>query len=346
MEIKSRNLNSATLQSSKTSNTTQPTESSKKFADELKDLESAKKDDTKEPKEVTEAETANNNEDPSKMSDAIDDLEHVVNELNQPEDNGETSTKDFVNDADNNIMINNDFNIDNKDKLPQMLPNMNFGGDGQPFSSFMNNGSHTDSNGGKLTSSAKDLAEEAAILSTMAENIAIANRNIVMENNDNDEKIVQNEEGIKKIDTNTNLISDVVVKYDTVLMNESDVEVFANLVDGKDININNLSPESLQKSVHVSKTLADMLAKAMEDNKPIRIEFDNGISVIIKISRDGKLSADFLPSTQIAEAYLRENLPILKQRLSDQNLDYDELNQRERRNREREQDRKKGQQNE
>ena len=89
-----------------------------------------------------------------------------------------------------------------------------------------------------------------------------------------------------------------------------------------------------------------MLAKAMEDNKPVRIEFDNGISVIIKISRDGKLSADFLPSTQVAEAYLKENLPLLKQKFDEQNLDYEELNQRERRNQDRDQNKKKGQENE
>ena len=129
-------------------------------------------------------------------------------------------------------------------------------------------------------------------------------------------------------------------------MNEADVEVFAELVQNGEADLKHLAPEAAKKSVHVSKTLADMLTKAMEDNKPVRIEFDNGISVIIKISRDGKLSADFLPSTQIAEAYLKEKLPLLKQRFDEQNIDYDELNQRERREQNREQNRKKGQENE
>jgi len=48
----------------------------------------------------------------------------------------------------------------------------------------------------------------------------------------------------------------------------------------------------------------------------------------------------------VAEAYLKENLPLLKQRLSEQNLEYDELNQRERRNPDRDQNKKKGQENE
>ena len=48
----------------------------------------------------------------------------------------------------------------------------------------------------------------------------------------------------------------------------------------------------------------------------------------------------------IAEAYLKEKLPLFKQRFDEQNIDYDELNQRERREQNREQNRKKGQENE
>lgn len=270
-----------------------------------------------------------------------------INNLNQKEDKIILKLKNFKEFDDKSEegedLINNDFSIDNKDKLPQMTPNMNFGGDGQPFSSFMNNDSEPHHNEQKLSASAKDLAEEAAILSTMAENVAIANKSMSEEP---DVKVVTKNDGIKKVDTKTNIVQETIVKYDTVIMNEADVEVFAELVQNGEANLNNLAPEAAQKSVHVSKTLADMLAKAMEDNKPVRIEFDNGISVIIKISRDGKLSADFLPSTQVAEAYLKENLPLLKQRFDEQNIDYDELNQRERRDQNREQNRKKGQENE
>ena len=261
-------------------------------------------------------------------------------------DNNTVSKFSIDNDSDENGgfgLINNDFNIqENKDLLPQMNPNMNFGGDGQPFSSFMNNET-TQQGTQKLSASTKDLAEEAAILSTMAENIAMANKANVEEPA---EKIVNKNDGIKKVDTQTGITKETIVKYDTVIMNEADVEVFANLVQNGEVNMNNLAPEAAQKSVQVSKTLADMLAKAMEDNKPIRIDFDNNISVIIKISRDGKLTADFLPSSQVAEAYLKENLPLLRQRFDEQNIDYDKLNQRERRNREQDDNRKKGRENE
>ena len=86
--------------------------------------------------------------------------------------------------------------------------------------------------------------------------------------------------------------------------------------------------------------------KSMEDNKPIRINFDNDISVIIKINKNRKISADFLPSSQVAEAYLKENLPILKQRFDDNNIDYEELNHRKQEQQDDRNNRKKGRKDE
>ena len=84
----------------------------------------------------------------------------------------------------------------------------------------------------------------------------------------------------------------------------------------------------------------------MNENKPVRIDFDNDISVIIKVGKDGKISADFLPSSQVAEAYLKENLPLLKQRFDDNNIEYDELNQRNRQQKDNQENRKKGRKDE
>lgn len=316
-----------------------------------------------------------------KLSDAVNDLATIVTEFNKSEQKNELSQhgdegtynpvsnldlnpefnsnmvqsdeiyeepfKLINNPTDNEDegidVINNDFSIENKDKLPSMNANTSFNNDGQLFSSFMNNSDKDKDK--KLTSSVQDLAEEAAILSTMAENIAMVNKATLAESVDNTKTVVK-EDGIKKVDTETNIVKETIVKYDNIVMNETDVELFTSLVENKEVNLNDLKSDNIQKSVKISKTLADMLAKAMEDNKPIRIEFDNGISVIIKISKDGKLSADFLPSTQIAEAYLKENLPLLKQKLNEQNIDYDELNRRERKNQGRGQSSKKGRDNE
>ena len=355
--------------------------SSVKFSDELKELEKNTKDkpveeknevekETKEEdvvnseikeetvvkteettEENTESTTGLNNEDES-VNKALDGINSIVNELNtkvdQPEDKrfdplkkDSDKTDNINNNKDTNTLINNEFNIqDNKDLLPQMNPNMNFSGDGQPFSSFMNNNMQNNAEH-SLSMSEKDLAEEAAILSTMAENIALANKNRVVP----ETKTVANEEGVKKVDRQTHITVENVVKFDSVIMNQADVEVFANLVEKGEADMTKLAPEAAQKAVKVSKTLADMLAKSMENNQPVRIDFDNNISVIIKVSRNGKISADFLPSSQVAEAYLKENLPLLRQRFDDNNIEYDELNQRNSREQER-QNKKKERDNE
>ena len=387
MNIEKTSINRAqesqNIQNNKT-NTNQ--DSSVKFSDELKELAKQEKQTTNEEKKQTinaeekpiikkeKQESQNTVKEQKKVESnknfeykyqnvekeidiAIEGLNTIVKEFNQSEDKSTNLIKNNEDFTDNNNMINNDFNIqDNKDLLPQMNPNMNFSGDGQPFSSFMNNEKNENSKNIIVGTTAQDLAEEAQILSTMAENIAIANKNQILIKNTpveqikedviEPEKIIINEEGIKKVDTQTGIKIETIVKYDTVVMNEADVEFFATLVEKGEVDLNNLAPKATEKSVKVSQTLADMLFKAKESNQPIRINFDNDISVIIKISRDGKLTADFLPSSQVAEAYLRENLPLLRQRFDEKNLEYDSLNQRERKDSNKENHKKKDRNNE
>ena len=353
MNIESSTVNRANSAQT-TTQTSQTKNSSANFSEELKGLEKESKtqetQETKNQESVKESDSKDSakkeDESSENLDKAFDGLNSIVEELqkkdlNQSEEIKNNFVKDNKDSADNNNMINNDFNIqDNKDILPQMNPNMNFSGDGQPFSSFMNNDNQNSDN--KLGSSAKDLAEESAILSTMAENIAIANKNNVLNNS---EKTVTREEGVKKVDTKSGITIENVVKFDNIAMNEADVEVFTNLVQSGEVNLNEMAPKAAEKSVQVSKTLADMLAKSMDNNQPIRIDFDNNISVIIRVSRDGKISADFLPSSQVAEAYLKENLPLLRQKFEQNNIEYDELNQRERRDQNRD-NRKKGREDE
>ena len=298
-------------------------------------------------------------------------IQKLENPLNQSEEiitkpiKKPISTVDKKEEKTGEELINNEINIqENKEVLPQMSTNMNFNSDGQPFSSFMEEENKENKTQSILGNSAKDLAEEAAILSTMAENVAIANKNIAKKTVKKEAeeakkpspltqvfdktvepevKTVTRNEGIKKVDTKSGVTIETVVKFDNVIMNEADVEVFANLVENGQVDLKNLAPEAAQKTIQVSKTLANMLAKAQETQQPVRIDFDNDISVIIRISKDGKVSAEFLPSSQIAEAYLRENLPLLRQRFDDNNIKYDDLSQRnQRENREKENNRKKG----
>ncbi len=331
-------VNSKVTTTSNVSTTTSSknqTDDSVKFSDELSNLsakelqeeessqETDKTEKTKETDDVENEKDENIKDSDKEIDEVIDGLEDAVAEINDKINKPENKKED-------NNLINNDMNIQEQKDLQmfQMNANMNFNSDGQPFAEFMNN----NQNDQKLSSSAKDLEEESAILSTMSENIAMANRNRVLnnenetQNNQNRVKTVSNSEGIKKVDKQSNVTVETVVKYDSIIMNESDVDFFAKLVENGQTDMT----QAAQKSSKVSKTLADMLAKSMKDNQPVRIDFDNNISVIIKIGRDGKISADFLPSSQVAEAYLKENLPLLRQRFEDNNIEYDELNQRQR----------------
>lgn len=370
--------------SSTTSSKTQK-ESDVKFSDELNKMSKSEKDSKADEskKEDTKVDKKDVKEDKEKESDVkteeniedvIGGLEQTVeelNKLNQKNDKTNGSLKDetFSDDKEkeDNNLIDNNINIQEKkeQQLPQMNANMNFNSNGQPFAAFVQNNNENN----QLSASESDLAEENAILSTMSENMAIAQKNMLLKKDKQNEvaqsvelenvqpqeqsennvetpktKTVTNEQGIKKVDAKTNITTDTVVKFDDIAMNKNDVEFFANLVENGSVDMNSVT--NSQKSSQVSKTLADMLAKSMEDNKPIRINFDNDISVIIKINKNGKISADFLPSSQVAEAYLKENLPILKQRFDDNNIDYEELNHRKQEQQDDRNNRKKGRKDE
>lgn len=358
---------------------------SKEEVKEEKEVKSGSKEEVKsenksdEKVEKSEKETQATGEEVSNednIEDVIGGLQQTVEELNKlNQKNDKTNSelkKDTLSDdkdREDNTLIDNNINIKDKteQQLPQMNANMNFNSNGQPFSAFVEN----TNNNNQLSASETDLAEENAILSTMNENIAIAQKNMLLnKNNQTDDvksakvelqpdvvtqnevaedvvpktKTVTNEQGVKKVDTKTNVTTETVVKFDDIAMNKNDVEFFANLVENGSVDMN--SVQHAQKSSQVSKTLADMIAKSMQDNQPIRINFDNDISVIIKVSKNGKISADFLPSSQIAEAYLKENLPILKQRFDDNNIDYDELNHRKQEQQDDRNNRKKGRKDE
>ena len=341
---------------------------------ENKDNIDDNKDETQNDENINKPESLPADEgDNQKLNNVFDGLQNVFEEMNNKLNRTDENEQDFLkpikpnadknkneqdslkptkpnadknkNEADD--LINNDMNIQEPKEQQfsaQMNLNMNFNTDGQPFADFMNNQENQ-----KLGMSEKDLKEEREILSTMSENIAIANRNMLqaqMQENETEEalpkaKTVVNSEGIKKVDRKTNVTLATVAKFDNVVMDKSDVEFFTNLVEKGTAE----ATQQNVKSVQVSKTLADLLAKSMNENKPVRIDFDNNISVIIKVSRDGKISADFLPSSQVAEAYLKENLPLLRQRFDDNNIEYDELNQRKQKQDDKE-NRKKGQQDE
>ena len=58
----------------------------------------------------------------------------------------------------------------------------------------------------------------------------------------------------------------------------------------------------------------NMLQTSFDTKKPIRLDFDNDIPVILKLDNKGKIQAHFIPGTSEVEAYLKNNISCLKQR--------------------------------
>jgi len=126
------------------------------------------------------------------------------------------------------------------------------------------------------------------------------------------------------------------IDYSTFSMSDDDAMFFANLLSKTDMSMQSIAGEfqkslqsgkveQVQKTAQVSSVLLEALSESMKTNKAFRIDFDNDISVVLRVDRDGNLNANFIPGDKAVEAYLRNNIPYLKQRFEEQNLSYGEL---------------------
>ncbi len=125
----------------------------------------------------------------------------------------------------------------------------------------------------------------------------------------------------------------------SIKMTEADANFFNNLIennqqttDSKTVNSsNNMTLKDIEEthSAEVSKTLLNALKESRENNKAFRVDFDKDLSVILKVNKDGKISAEFLPGDKAVEQYLKANIPLLKQQFDDEGLSYENLSYRQ-----------------
>ncbi len=101
--------------------------------------------------------------------------------------------------------------------------------------------------------------------------------------------------------------------------------IINNHSENNQIQFQEIKAEATQKTVAVTQTLLDSLNESMKTNKPFRIDFGDDIAVIMKVDKDGILSANFIPGSSAVENYLRGNIGYLRQSFEEQNLDYNEL---------------------
>ena len=127
--------------------------------------------------------------------------------------------------------------------------------------------------------------------------------------------------------------------YDSILMSLEDAKFFVNLTQEGQFSVEatqagefkNLMQMQVaqtsvtQKTVEITNQLTSLIEKAQKTNKPVRITFDNNVSVILKIDKNGKVSAEFIPGSIEVENYLRNNISALRQKFDEQNLPYNDL---------------------
>lgn len=136
-----------------------------------------------------------------------------------------------------------------------------------------------------------------------------------------------------------NLIeTDLALAFDSINVSEKDAKFFYELTKNPQfalsaeqnqlLNLGELTSTSdvqIYKPMEVSKGLFNLISKAKETQKPVRLDFDNNVTVIMRVDKEGKLTAEFIPGDKAVEEYLRNNIPFLKQKFEAQNIVYNDL---------------------
>lgn len=127
------------------------------------------------------------------------------------------------------------------------------------------------------------------------------------------------------------------VDYTNIQMSDGDALFFADLVKNTDMSNQSIAGElqkaldagnvqQVQSTAKASAALIAALQESSKTNQPFRIDFDKDVSVIIKVDKDGKINANFIPGDKAVENYLRNNIELLKNRFNEENIAYGDLN--------------------
>lgn len=123
----------------------------------------------------------------------------------------------------------------------------------------------------------------------------------------------------------------------SISMTQSDAQFFINLTQNDTVSAQNVVAQAqnmvnngaeisdVQQNVKISQALLDAINNAKDTNQPLRIDFDQNVSVILRIGKDGAISANFIPGDKAVEQYLRNNIESLKATFNENDLPYTDL---------------------
>ena len=89
------------------------------------------------------------------------------------------------------------------------------------------------------------------------------------------------------------------------------------------------SSQTFYKSLGGSEALQEMLKQAYKTQRPVRVDLSETASIILRLGKDGRVSAEFMPMDQAASFFFQQNLQDLKARLDSKQLPYGQLSVRD-----------------
>lgn len=111
----------------------------------------------------------------------------------------------------------------------------------------------------------------------------------------------------------------------------NDAIFFVNLLNQQNlisytVEDNSISLNTIDnKKINATNSLLEMLKSSFDSKKPIRLDFDKDVTVILKLDHKGKIQAHFIPGNAEVESYLKNNISCLKQTFDNEQINYSYL---------------------
>lgn len=138
---------------------------------------------------------------------------------------------------------------------------------------------------------------------------------------------------ITKEDLTRNIGTTLTIE--SINMTENDAQFFVDVVKNNNAGVQNVvhdvqqamvfGSEEVKQSANVSKTLINALANTQKTGQAVRIDFGNDIAVVMRVTKDGAIMANFIPGDKAVEEYLKNNIGFLKQRFEEEDIPYSRL---------------------
>jgi hypothetical protein len=114
---------------------------------------------------------------------------------------------------------------------------------------------------------------------------------------------------------------------------QDDLKFFELIANKQNIYINSAnsliledeSGQTVLKDLQFSKSLLNLIEYSHAGNRPIRIDFDKDLSVILRIDKQGKVSAEFISQDKAMEFLIKTNIPNLRQKLDNSGIKYKKI---------------------